>query len=130
MAPTLTALYAAALGVMMIVLGAQVIVMRARTGISILDGGNMALAESMRRHGNFVENVPMALILMACAESLAAPAALLHAMGLVLIAGRLVHVMGIDHTRPAAPARIAGGILTTLPMLAAIGFIGWKTAAG
>ena len=127
---SVTAIYAAALAVMIIVLRTQVSIMRGKTGISIMHGDNMALAESMRRHGNFVENVPMALILMACAESLAAPAALLHAMGLVLIAGRLVHVMGIDHTRPAAPARIAGGILTTLPMLAAIGFIGWKTAAG
>ncbi|HMQ58989.1 MAG TPA: MAPEG family protein [Rhizobiaceae bacterium] len=130
MAPTLTAHYAAALGVMMIVLGAQVIVMRARTGISILDGGNMALAESMRRHGNFIENVPMALILMGLAEVQGAPAMLLHGVGIALIAGRILHATGIDHQKPANPARIVGATLTTLSMLATIAFIAWRAVSG
>ena len=123
----ITAIYAALLGVMMIVLRTQVSILRGKTGISIMHGDNMNLAESMRRHGNFIENVPMALILMAFAETMAAPAMMVHAMGVALIAGRVIHVTGIDHTRPAAPARIIGGILSTLPILAAIGFIAWKT---
>ncbi len=36
--------------------------MRGKTGISILHGDNMDLAEKMRRHQIFVEYVPLALI--------------------------------------------------------------------
>ena len=61
----LTGLYASALALWAAWLGAQVSIMRAKTNISILHGENMELAEKMRRHGNFIETVPIALILMA-----------------------------------------------------------------
>ena len=129
MTVSITALYAALLGIMMIVLRTHVSVLRGKSGISILHGDNMVLAESMRRHGNFIENVPMNLLLMGFAEMLAAPAGLLHFAGASLLAGRVIHVFGIDHTRPAKPARIIGGIFTTASMLAAAAFIFWSRLA-
>ena len=113
----LTALYALPLTLLMIGLSAQVSAMRARTGISILDGGNMALAVRMRRHGTLIETLPMALLLMALAEAGGATSFFIHAAGLTLLTGRLLHPFGLFDTRPATFARIAGGSLTWLSML-------------
>jgi|GEM_PF-5991868 len=64
----ITSLYAALLTMMMLGLAASVIAKRAATGISILHGDNMDLALATRRFGNFIEYVPMALLLMALME--------------------------------------------------------------
>ena len=64
MTPAITALYAAPLALLMTALSIHVTMLRAKTKISLLDGGNHHLTERIRRHGNFVENVPMVLLLM------------------------------------------------------------------
>ena len=64
----ITALYAGVLALIVGVLGFQVGSTRSRVGISILHGDDMDLAEKIRRHANFTENVPLALILMAVLE--------------------------------------------------------------
>ena len=102
---------------MMIGLYAYVSALRARTSTSILDGGNIALAERIRRHGNFIENVPMALLLMVFAEAGGTAPIWIHAAGLGLIGGRILHPIGLHHDRPTAFARIAGGSLTWISML-------------
>jgi uncharacterized membrane protein YecN with MAPEG domain len=113
----LTGLYAVPLALMMIGLSAHVSVMRGKTNTSILDGGNMALAERIRRHGNFVEYVPMAVLLMAFAESSGTAAVWVHSAGLTLVAGRILHPLGLFHDKAVTFARIAGGSLTWLSML-------------
>ncbi len=64
MIPHVTALYAAPLALLVTALSIHVTMLRAKTKISLLDGGNHQLTERIRRHGNFVENVPMVLLLM------------------------------------------------------------------
>ncbi len=123
----ITSIYAIVLTIMMIALSTIVSSKRGRSGISILHGDNMDLALAIRRHGNFIENVPMALLLLALAEMNAAPPLLLHAAGAALVIGRIAHVAGLSADNPFAPLRIAGGVLTTLCMIAAIGFVGWKS---
>lgn len=113
----LTGLYSVPLALMMMGLSAHVSILRGNTAISILDGGNMALAERIRRHGNFAENVPTALLLMAFAETSATAPLWTHAAGLALLAGRILHPLGLFHDRPVTAARIAGGSLTMLSML-------------
>jgi uncharacterized membrane protein YecN with MAPEG domain len=113
----LTGLYAVPLALMMIGLSAHVSALRAKTKVSILDGGNTALSERIRRHGNFVEYVPMAVLLMAFAESSGTASVWIHAAGLCLVAGRTLHPFGLFHDRPVTFARIGGGLLTWLSML-------------
>jgi len=120
-----TALYAALLGLMMIVLRMIVTVMRAKTGISIHHGDNIHLAERIRWHGNFIENVPMALLLMALVEAQDAPAWLLNASGGLLLVSRVMHPFGLRHDRAATPLRIVSGIGTTAAMLLCIGYVAW-----
>jgi uncharacterized protein len=121
-----TSLYAALLAAGAIVLSNLVSAQRAKTGISILHGDNMNLATWMRRHGNFIEAVPLALILMGLAEARGAPVNLLHGMGLVLIAARVSHAVGLSATNAKHPLRILGGVGTQLSMLAGIGFLLWS----
>ena len=126
---SITGPYAAILGIYAIVLGAIVSLYRAKTGISILHGDNVALAEKMRRHGNFAESVPLALILMAIAELQGLAPLWLHICGVSLLAGRLVHPFGIKHENPNNVLRGIGSGLTTLTMLIAIVWILWGLVA-
>lgn len=118
-----TAFYAAILTILVLVLATIVSSRRGSTGISILDGGDATLALWMRRHGNLVENAPLALILMGLAESNGLSATWLHAMGVALVVTRLVHIVGLDATNPRAPLRIVGGVGTHLAMLGAAGYL-------
>ena len=122
----ITSVYAAVLGLVAIFLSFQVIQMRAKTKISLLDGDNNALKECIRRHGNFIEYVPLALILMALAEGGGATPGWLHTIGGVLLVSRLIHPFGIKYDNGAAPARIIGAAGTQIAMLLAIGLIGWQ----
>jgi uncharacterized membrane protein YecN with MAPEG domain len=105
----ITALYAGILTLIAIFLGAAVGAMRGTTGISILHGENMALATRIRRHANFIENVPLALILLAALELNGASPGLLHGLGIALVACRIAHPLGLHHDnmRSAGSARAA-----------------------
>lgn len=123
MPPEITALYSIPLAVIMVGLSAHVTMLRAKAGISIMDGGNAHLAERIRRHGNFVENVPFALLLMLIGELLGTSSGWLHAIGILLVVSRIVHPFGIKHDQPANPIRIAGSSATTIATLIAAGNI-------
>lgn len=112
-----TAVYAAILALMFLGLTYYVILGRARTHVSILHGDDMDLATRIRRHGNFTESVPLALILMALAEASGLAAPWLHAAGGILVASRVLHPFGLYHDRPATFGRIAGVVGTTVAML-------------
>jgi len=129
MAFQITSFYAAALGVLAIILSFQVIAYRAKTKISLMAGDDAALAERIRRHGNFVEYVPLALLLLALAEAGGAPQTPLHVDGALLVISRLIHPFGIKHDFAASPARIAGASGTMLAMAIAIGLIVWRRFA-
>ncbi len=108
-----TAPYAAVLTIILIVLTQLVIRARGKTTIALGDRGDDHLLEATRRQMNFVENVPMALILMLVAEAGGAGSLMLNILGLVLVAARLIHPFGINVTAPAHPLRIAGAVATT-----------------
>jgi uncharacterized membrane protein YecN with MAPEG domain len=48
----------------------------------------------MRRHGNFVEYVPMMMIMLGALELNGASPMLLHGLGVGLITARLLHAIG------------------------------------
>ena len=59
MALIVTPLYAGLLGLLLFALLAKVIKARLRSGVSIGDGSDAALAHEIRAQGNFVEYAPM-----------------------------------------------------------------------
>ena len=58
----ITSIYAIPLALIFLLLWFRVTKLRAATKVSIGDGGNVDLHERIRRHGNFVEWVPMVLV--------------------------------------------------------------------
>lgn len=60
------------------------------------DGGHTGLQRAVRVHGHFAEYVPLALLLLLLLLELARlPAALLHGYGLLLLASRAAHAIGV-----------------------------------
>jgi uncharacterized protein len=116
----ITALYASILTVLAFVLAQHVIKTRGRTTITLGDRGDDRLLEASRRQMNFVENVPLTLILMLLAEAGGAASTHLHIAGAVLVAARLIHPFGITVTRAAHPLRIGGAVATNLVQLGLI----------
>lgn len=120
----ITAFYAALLVPLLIVLSVRVIGMRRAAKVAIGHSDDHNLLRAMRVHANFTEYVPMALLMMALAESLAAPQLLLHAVGIGLVVGRLTHAVGVSQTRENINLRVTGMMLTftVLGILAATCF--------
>lgn len=116
-----TALYAVLLAAISIVLGFFVGRERLRKQVSLLDGGDPVLIEAIRRHANFTESVPLALILMLVVELNGASAAWMHGLGATLVAARLVHPLGIDFRDMRRPARGIGSVATTLVLATTMG---------
>src|ERR1700733_10478542 len=93
--PIITALYAGLLGLVAFGVAFPAGRLRGRLGISVGDGGNRELLCAMRRHANFIEWVPLALILIALLALDGAPAAAIHSLGTVLVLSRISHAVGL-----------------------------------
>jgi uncharacterized membrane protein YecN with MAPEG domain len=115
-----TALYAALLGLVTVALQLLVGRLRLDTDVSLHDGGHEALAVAIRRHANFAEHVPFALILLALIELNGAPAGWLHTLGGALLLARIVHPFGLRWDVARVPARFVGAFTTLVVTLAAI----------
>ena len=94
--PSTTMLYAGLLGLMSIAIAFQAGSLRGKTGISIGDGGNTELLLAMRRHGNFAEFVPLALILIGLLELSGVQGIALHLLGGGLVVARVAHAVGLE----------------------------------
>jgi len=116
-----TALYALPLALVFLILWLRVSVSRARLKISIGDGGDVALHEKIRQHGNFVEWISVVLILMVIAEGNGTDALWLHLSGALLLAGRIIHPFGLTASNASAPLRIVGNSASLLAALVATG---------
>jgi uncharacterized membrane protein YecN with MAPEG domain len=110
----ITALYAGLLAFIAIVLAANVGWRRPKLGVSLGDGGHEVLVVANRRHLNFVEHAPLALILIAIVELNGAPSVWVHSLGGALVLARLVHPFGIQADSITHPARAIGAMLTAL----------------
>lgn len=107
-----TALYAAPLALLFLVLSIRVIQRRRFGQVALGDGGDHLLLRRMRVQANFAEYVPIALILLGLAESLGAQPLLLHGTGIALLAGRGCHAVGVSRDREDFRLRVAGIGLT------------------
>ena len=91
-------LYAAANILILMVVAALVIRLRRRHKISLGDNGHEGLLRAMRAHANASEYIPAGLVgitLLALADGSVAPIWLLHATGLSLTLGRILHPIGM-----------------------------------
>ena len=80
------------------------------------DGGNALLQQRMRAHLNFIENTPLALLLIAVIELTGKGGQWLAVVGAVFMLGRVSHAIGMDNAA-ANPWRAAGAMTAMLTQL-------------
>jgi len=114
---TTTTLYAIALIPIWLVLWIRVTSIRSAIGCSIGDAGDMKLLQKIRQHGNFIEWVPLILVLMILAEAQGTDALWLHAAGALLVIGRLAHPFGLKIDNAGNPLRYVGNGTNILAVL-------------
>lgn len=110
--PFVVPAYAGILALIYIFLAIRVSRMRGTARAMIGSGGDPRLERAIRAHGNYGEYVPFALLLLGFLEMQRNSSYLLHALCLLLLAGRLIHAYGISQTNEKMPLRITGTLMT------------------
>jgi uncharacterized membrane protein YecN with MAPEG domain len=107
-----TALYAGILALIILALGINVTVYRVKLKVSLGDGGNPQMLRMIRLHGNAIEYLPLALVLMAIYEINGGWHWALHVIGMALVAGRLIQTWAMWATDIPGAGRGTGQSLT------------------
>ncbi|NOC84094.1 MULTISPECIES: MAPEG family protein [Ruegeria] len=115
----ITPIYAALIAILYVALSVKVILQRRSDKISVGDGGSKLMIKAIRTHSNCAEYAPIALLLIAMVELQGAGGLLVHILGLMLLAGRLLHAYGFGRTPQIVILRQAGMSLTFLAILVA-----------
>ncbi len=113
-----TAIYLGLNALVLLYLAYRVTRERWRSGVGLGDGGDQALARTIRVHANNAEHVPLALLMIGALELMTAPPWLLHGLGAALTLGRVAHAFGLAGTSGPSPGRLTGTCLTWLVYLA------------
>jgi uncharacterized membrane protein YecN with MAPEG domain len=109
----IAALYAGVNILILLVLAVLVMLGRRKHKIVLGDGANEAFTRAVRAHANAAEYIPAALVgitLLALFDP-ATPTWLLHAAGISLTLGRILHGYGL-HTGTLNAGRVFGMVLT------------------
>jgi len=117
-----TPLYAALCGLLLVVLSVRVIALRRKYAVGLGDGDHEELRRAIRVQANFVEYVPLALLLLFLLElSHRAPVAALHLLGALLFVGRIAHALGVSRSGSGSPGRAIGvGCTFTMMVVASV----------
>ncbi|RUO35350.1 MAPEG family protein [Aliidiomarina sanyensis] len=111
-----TSLFAALLTLLLLVLSVRIIRLRWRHRVGIGTGKSEELEVAVRIHGNFIEYVPLALVLLALIEFTGAHPMLMYGLGGLLFVARINHAIGL--TRSVGPTIYRTiGVLGTFTML-------------
>ncbi len=114
-----TSIYAALLGFIFFAITMRVAQYRRKNRLSLGDGGDKAFATIVRGHGNFIETVPIALILILLLELQSASTIVLHLLGIALVCGRVFHYLQLTGTVKPLIFRVIGMVLTLSTVLVA-----------
>ena len=123
----ITALYGAIFAIFALALSFRAGGFRGETGISLLHGDpvNWELAERVRRHQNFLEYVPMFVILMGLIEINGGSASFLYVVGALMIIVRVAHAIGLKHDDMSHIGRTIGAAGTALITLVSAIYVLW-----
>jgi len=122
---SITPLYAAVLGFVLVALSLRVILVRRSLRVGLGDANHPELLRAIRVHGNFVEYVPTALLLVLFVELGGGGAWLCHALCWALVTGRLLHAFGVSRVQENLVFRQVGMLLTFSTLLVASLAIVW-----
>ncbi len=127
---TVSPLYVALGGLLLLVLTANVVARRRSARIGLGDGGDAILLRRMRAHANAVETLLPALLMLVVLELAGGPGWLLHAAGVALLLGRVLHAWGLSGSGGVSFGRFHGMLLTLVAMLVLPLALLWRFFAG
>lgn len=125
----ITTLYAGLLAIFFLFLSAYVIQGRYKYQVGIGNGANPALARRVRIHGNFVEYVPLALLLLYLVDNAQTSPFIVHMLGMMLLLGRALHAWGLSTSEGVSFGRFSGMILTLVMIAACAVLLLWNFLA-
>ncbi|HEX3974382.1 MAG TPA: MAPEG family protein [Stellaceae bacterium] len=117
--PFVVPFYGALFALVYIGLTIRVILLRNSKRVSLGDGGDPALQRAIRIHANFIEYVPLALILLTAMEMQRRSLYVLHVLCLMLLIGRICHFFALSRENTVNPLRGLGVTLTVLVLAVA-----------
>lgn len=123
-------IYAALLTLFFVFLSVNVIRTRRRHQVGLGHAENQLVLRAIRVQGNFAEYVPLALLLIFLVETSAGSPALVHSLGGLLLAGRLLHAFGVSHEPENFKYRVVGMTLTFTVLLTSACYLLVQAIAG
>jgi uncharacterized membrane protein YecN with MAPEG domain len=115
--PKITLLFASLHALLLLALIAPISRHRHRHGIGLGSGGDPVLARKIRVHANFIEFVPIALLMLALLELAGLQATWLWTFGSALLLSRVMHAIGLSRHAGYSFGRFWGTALTMLVLL-------------
>ena len=117
--PDITAFYASLLALILVGLSGWVIAGRGAKNTMLGDGGDATMTRRIRAHANFIEYVPLALLIIALLEGSGASRGFVRVLLLILLVARILHPFGMiaPDKSPQQLACRGGGIVGTLLVL-------------
>lgn len=127
MQASITLLYASIFAIFALVLSFRAGSLRGKAGVSVLYGDppNMELVEKVRGHQNFLEYVPLFLIVFGAIELAGASPMYLYIVGDLMIVARIAHAIGLKHDNMSHIGRLIGAGGTALLTLVTAGYGLW-----
>ena len=104
--------------ILLLVLSVLVTGQRRKHHVEIGDGGVPALNQAIRAFGNAAEYVPAALIGLGVLALAGAMPLLIHPIGFLLFAGRVMHAVGLSRSTGVSWLRTAGVLATWVAYIA------------
>ena len=127
----ITLMYAGIFAIFALLLSFMAGSARGKSGNSILFGDpvDMKLAEKVRRHQNFLEYVPLFLIVFGALEANGVSSMFLYIVGDLMIVARIFHAFGLHYDNMAHIGRLIGAGGTALLTLVCAGYAIWLSAS-
>lgn len=123
----ITGIYAALAALLVLALAVRVMLRRMSARIGIGDGGDHELHKRIRAHANAIEYLPLGLILLLLVELNQTLPALVHAFGIALIVGRVLHAAGLSRSSATSAGRMLGIAATVLTIAAMAVLLLWQS---
>lgn len=112
-----TGFYLGVLALMYFWLTAFVILGRWKFRVGIGHGDHPEMLKRIRIHGNFIEYVPIVVLMMLCLDLSGAAPTRVHLLGILLLLGRSFHIAGVLQSTGTSLWRTLGMVLTFASLL-------------
>lgn len=117
LALTVSPLYIGIHAILTTVLAVLVVRQRLNSMKDKSDETAAALKQAMRAHGNNIEYIPLALIVLVTLDLLKVSATYLHIMGGFLTLARLIHGRALSQSLGTSAGRVAGTLISWLTIV-------------